>query len=272
MAGLLYFDGDNYLIIVVGKLLPRVDTSCLQPPASMVGVVSEWVESSPDFLYATPHHGDAKFPVLRSHPKQPSAHVLQLPITGIIQWCILAPLVVEPKTKISKNKEREMSTKSHSGTSAAGSKETGSGDDIKNVCDYQEQLARLHAELLSALLSISHSSSTSSSPSSLTSDDVAIIVATLLAFSQKLEVEKAKEKEAKLKVKPEPGWEVKKEGVFIGCGENMEQCVERFAQFLQISLSTKVLQLKSGTWLFTRAICRALSRAVCVYSRVEFKT
>lgn len=214
----------------------------------MLDIVSEWVESSPDFLYATPHHRDT-VPTQLLHPrsKEAPAHDLHLPITGIIQWCVLAPLVDESTvTKIGhENEERKMDPRSHSGSKETGSKLTGSEENTTKACDYQGQLARLHAEVLSALLSVCHTSS-SPQPSPLTSDDVAIIVAALLAFSQKQEVDRKKMNSVKQEVRRDVKQKVKQEGVFCGCGESMEQCVERFAQFLQISLSTKILQLKPG--------------------------
>ena len=230
----------------------------------MVNIVSEWVESSPDFLYATPHHRDTihtKFPLLHSHSKETHVHILQLPITGIIQWCVLAPLVESTMAnKGNEIEEGKSGPRYHSGpkltdskiTSSkipgvkeTGSKEASSEENTTKESDNQGRLARLHAEVLSALLSVGHTSS-SPHPSLLTSDDVAIIVATLLAFSQKQEVEKKTTKAVKHEVRWEVKQEVKKEVGDCGGDASMEQCVERFSQFLQISLSTKVLQLKPG--------------------------
>lgn len=66
--------------------------------------------------------------------------------------------------------------------------------------------------------------------SALSSDDVAMIVAALIAFGRG---------EGK-----EEGRKSDHDG-----GGGMEECVERFAQFLQISMSTKILQLKPGSYV-----------------------
>ena len=197
------------MIASVGTPSPGVDTSCLQPPAKMLTLVSKWVELSSDFLYATPHRRDAiqtKFPLLRSHSEEPCVNnSLQLPIAGITQWCVLAPLVGASATVQDNQK-------------AKGPKSTPE-DYTKKGRDYQEQLSHLHAEVLSALHSVSHTSSSSSSNfAPLTHDAMVAIVAALLSFSQEQEVDKGK----------------------------MEQSVERLTQFLQIAMTSQVLQLKPG--------------------------
>ena len=139
---------------------------------------------------------------------------------------------------------------------------------------YQEKLARLHAEVLSALLSVGHTSTSPVTFSCLSSDDVAVLVATLLAFNQKQgQVEDSKKNTNNKTAAAAAGGRVgyktggiklerKESGVFGGTaasGGCLEQSVERFAQFLQISLSTEVLQLKPGAHVLCACVC------VCVY-------
>lgn len=90
--------------------------------------------------------------------------------------------------------------------------------------NFQSLLARLHAELLSALLSHGQVSPPHPAPliDGLSSDDVAVLVASLIAYGRK---------------------------VGVAGGGVMEESVERFAQFLQISMSAKMLQLKPGNFL-----------------------
>ena len=235
-----------FLAFAVGNQHPGVDPLNLQPPLSTLHIISEWVESSPEFLYSTSKHSEtirSKYPLLHSQSsKEPHSPSLQLPITGIIQWCILAPLV-----KCSAANSRDTARNGGQETHSNFQKESNTINSRLMLKDddllYQEKLARLHAEVLSALLSVSHASSSPESFSPLSSDDVAILVATLLAFSQKQGVaaETKRAKGSKVVVKQEA-----KDGMFGACSSMVEQCVERFAQFLQISLSTEVLQLKPG--------------------------
>ena len=118
-----------------------------------------------------------------------------------------------------------------------------------NDDDFQHLLAQLHAEVLSALLTLSQSQvfSRSNAISSLNSDDVAMIVAALIGFNQKQEVGGAEGggRSGQKVVGGRGGGGGRREKELTE-GSKMEECVERFAQFLQISLSVKVLQLKSG--------------------------
>ncbi len=238
---------------LVGKLLPVVASSDINPPIRMLRIVSHWVESSPE-LFSCPHYPEitpTKLPLL--HPRTtPSGGtdgsdvppLLRSPITGIIQWCVLAPMVNHSKVY---SRTTNQSSSNSNGTKLVGSNPTGTGQNSTGIkkltCmatplsansdvgseeseeNFQQILAQLHAELLSALLSVGHTHSSSSSggggiTDSLNSDDVARIVAALIAFSQK------------------QGGE---EGV-----KGMEESVERLAQFLQISLSAKALKLEPG--------------------------
>lgn len=230
-----------------------VDPLNLQPSLCILAIISDWVETSPDFLYATSKHFEttrSKFPLLHSTSTTQQSSLL-LPITGIIQWCILSPLVKCRAKKSNGNTSTMINTEAHCQYQTASIIDSTKLPSPDDHASYQEKVARLHANLLSALLSSNHTTS-SSSPStfsSLSSDDVAILVANLLAFSQKqgLMVGGGESKKpkggasagSKIVVKQEAD-----EGMSVS--HILEQSVERFAQFLQISLSTEVLQLKPG--------------------------
>lgn len=237
-----------------------VDTTDLLPPIRMLRIVLHWVESNPELFYSSRHPGivPSKLPLLHSHSDFPN--VPRSPITGIIQWCTLAPMVDDTDTHSGTNPAGSNSTGTKStgsnfsgtkptGSSSTGTKPTGSNSTGTNLSGMistssnsteDRLLAQIHAELLSALLSLSQSqsSATATMAASLNSDDIAMIVAALIAFSQRLEVGVAGRQPAQERGNGELG---EKTG-----DRKMEEAVERFAQFLQISMSTKLLQLKPG--------------------------
>jgi len=254
---------------------PGLDPNNLQPPPTTLDVISGWVESSPEFLYCSSKLSESvrsKLPLLHSPSTGTDSHSvsLSLPITGIMQWCILAPLArasspgkpteTEGNTVAKRDPDFHLDyhTSLSSSSSDMGTSKQRSLTSVDRV--YQEKLAKLHAEVLSALLSVGHTSTSPITFSSLSSDDVAILVATLLAFNQKQGHEEDSKKDTKMAVAVATGGrasgkmgsvklERKESGVFGGTaasGGSLEQSVERFAQFLQISLSTEVLQLKPG--------------------------
>ena len=202
------------------------------------------------------------------------------PITGIMQWCVLAPMVNHSRVYSGTKTKKQSGAGSNlpgmkpassnvlsgmnSNSATVGTKFGGLklDSDLSEGSpeDFQEILARLHAELLSTLLSVSHThSSAPSTPgggsgitNSLTSDDVALIVATLIAFSQQRGQSEGgggggKGDEMETERGTEDVGEGKREGGKGGRG--MEESVERFAQFLQISLSAKALKLKPGNYV-----------------------
>lgn len=148
------------------------------------------------------------------------------------------------KTTTKTNTGSKFTTKPELGTNLAANSKTSSdsaaADSVLAEGGSQFLLGRLHAEVLSLLLSPSQAPSSATRSSSalppLSSDDVAVIVAALIAFSQK---PSGGGGGRELEVKAEP------RETDSGSGK-MGASVERFAQFLQISLSTKTLQLKPG--------------------------
>lgn len=156
------------------------------------------------------------------------------------------------------------------GTNLPGSKSTGtnlpsfksarSSSVATENNEFQHLLAQLHAELLSALLSLSQAPALSTScpaaiTDSLNSDDVAMIVAALIAFSSRPDVDVGGGT-----VRNFQGGEEGRGECEEVKGDKMEECVERFAQFLQISMSGKVLQLESGEfWTFVQPLVLLIS-------------
>ena len=232
----------------------------------MLQVVLQWVESNPD-LFCSPQHPDLlNLPLLHSEAKaiSPTAGPLRSAIAGMIQWCILAPMVNQThlygageSSSAKTNSAPTEATKSAAKTAKTGSNSTvsDSSNSVLVEGDFHSLMARLHAEVLSSLLSVSHthsltaqSRSGSSVPlSSLSSDDVTMVVAALLGFSRRADTMGggAVRKGEGLKCERR-----KMEDLMVvegGSGDGeMEESVERFAQFLQISMSTKTLQLKPG--------------------------
>lgn len=228
-------DKDTMLCYAVGKRLPEVDPSQLHPPIKVLEIILHWVESKPE-LFCHSRHQDfdpSKLPLLsHSHSQSgPSPQAsMYSPITGIIQWCVLAPMVNDKKLYSGTKTKPADSIKTGTGLNSHFSDTIGTSNSTKSIHTedgFQSLLARLHAELLSALLCHSQATPTHGRPGDLidglSSDDVAVLVASLIAYSQKVGVA----------------------GGGARCTE-MEEGVERFAQFLQISMSSKVLQLKSG--------------------------
>lgn len=256
-----------HFLLLVGALLPVVDTSHLHPPIGMLQLVLQWVESNSE-LFCVTQHADlvpSRLPLLHSPSLNPPAPPRSL-VTGVIQWCILAPMVNDKELYSGTNSPGSSSTEmTKTGSKSAGttnsggsSKSTGSIKTDSNSAmptntlsvfmerNFQCLVSRLHAEVLSALLSLSQSQalsvsrSGSSLVSTMSSDDVAMVVAALIAFGA------GGRGEGK-----EDGYESDPKGGDDSGSRNggMEESVERFSQFLQISMSTKILQLKPGTYL-----------------------
>ena len=136
--------------------------------------------------------------------------------------------------------------RTNSRTNSASS-ESDSGS--KEEDGFRPLLACLHAELLSALLSQGQGSAGPSGSvliDGLVSDDVAVLVASLIAYSQKLGVTGVGTSQ---KLGVSGVGTSQKVSVAGGGATMMEESVERFAQFLQISMSAQVLQLKPGTYV-----------------------
>lgn len=162
-------------------------TSKLCPPYKMVELVTHWITDDTNFLSSQPLPQDDRL-YLRSEPST-AARCLLLP--GLIQWCVLEPLVPDDSLPSTANYE---------------------------VSEYRSQMSLLHTELLLSMVTLGHTSSLSTSV--LPTDELAIIVANLLDYSQSIE--------------------------WAGDAGRMETSLNRLAQMLQIGLNSNVMSLTSG--------------------------
>lgn len=214
------------LLTTVGSVTQEVDSTHLYPPIRMLEIVSHWVETLPEFLFPTKLLEKwSELPMLRS--KQLTPHS-KSPLPGLMQWCVLAPLV--PKDQLlccgsakDSQKLNKMLVTSNSDTALGCNRSTETSS--KREDKFGSLMAKLHANILSVVLSHSQSFGYRS----LSSDDIAVVMATLLAFSQQLSQSRR------------------------GTGDGgdvsgrMTESVERLAQFLQIMLSCGILALTAGT-------------------------
>ena len=242
---------------VVGTPVPGVDSEHLQPPKQLVSIISHWLESKPQFLYAvTPidktdllsFHGASK----TTHPAAPAVS----PLAGLIQWCVLAPChhakstsedtstgTVENNSTQRKTLTTAASPSSTGTDTIASSVENGKERDKSNKqagheeMSFQTLVSKLHANLLSAILSDSqlflHDT--------FTSDHVAVTVAALLGLSNHIGTLTQLRRRGRTGSSAEENREQDGEK-----SEELEESVERLAQFLQISLSTGLLALSAG--------------------------
>lgn len=226
-----------------------MDSACLKPPKKLLAIISNWIEKTPQFLYAA-RLIDKKtdLPLFRGASKTPRSPAS--PLAGLMQWCILSPCdhtkhaLGEASLRTAKDsKPREAIDSVASATTPTCTseeetvKQSAGNDGTENVktkdeaMDFQTLMAKLHANLLSVILSDSQSFP----HETLTSDHVAVIVAALLGLSN--------HQPTQLK-KRGKGEEKKKEDG--DRNQDLDESVERLAQLLQISLSTGLLALSSG--------------------------
>ena len=195
----------------------------------MLEIVSHWVETLPEFLFPSKLSEKwSELPMLRS--KQPTLHS-KSPLPGLMQWCVLAPLV--PKEQVlccgsTKDSQKLLVT---SNSDMAPGFNRSSEISSQREDKFGSLMAKLHANILSVILSHSQSFGYRS----LSSDDIAVVIATLLAFSQQLSQSRSR------------GGGTGNGGDVL-CG--MTESVERLAQFLQIMLSCGILALNAGTSIY----------------------
>ncbi len=192
-----------------------MDPAHLNPPTKLLEILTHWLETSPEFLFP-PQLLSKPLEQLSIHTQRPKPLPSPTLLAGLIQWCVLAPLA--PRHQLPRG-----TTADHNGTITDAQIKGGTGEH-QNCIDFESLMAKLHADLLSVVLSHSKSFHVHS----LTSDNVAMIVAALLGFNRQLR------------------------GRESG-GGRMNEAVERLSQFLQICLSTGILVLKPGrftSWLF----------------------
>ena len=190
-------------------------------------------------------------------PSATTTGTSESPLAGLMRWSILAPChrhhpeqgaeKLQKKSLVHKKVE-QFSEKTKEGLSSATTStgrdslapagEEGEGRDKNTEEDFQMLISKLHANILSVILSDSQSFPRDT----LTSDHIAVTVAALLGLSR--------HQPAQLKRRGKGGVAAAAaEERNQGEGENhqeLEESVERLAQFLQISLSTGLLVLSSG--------------------------
>lgn len=197
----------------------------------MLEIVSHWVETFPEFLFPSKLSDKwSDLPLLRTKKLTPHS---KSPLPGLIQWCVLAPLIPREQVVSGGNPRHSQKglTETVVRTTASCSKTPPSGiDDSQREEKFASLVAKLHANILSVILSHSQSFGYRS----LVSDDIAVIMATLLAFSQKISQGQSRDSGT---------------GGGGGVASMMNESVERLAQFLQITLSCGLLSLNSGQYL-----------------------
>jgi hypothetical protein len=227
---------------IVGTPVPGVDPTHLQPPKQLLVIISNWIEKAPLFLY-TARLIDKKTDLPSFHSAGKSARQSPAsPLAGLIQWCVLAPC---DHTRHDREDQTEGSLKDfklHEGSKSVvpactptekrkqtTMKETMQSTKLEDeVVNFQTLIAKLHANLLSVILSDSQSFP----HETLTSDHVAMTVAALLGLSN--------HHPTQLKRRGKAGEEKTQER-----NQDLDESVERLAQFLQISLSTGLLALST---------------------------
>ena len=212
-------------IRTVGSVPQGVHSDHLHPPIRMLEIVSHWVETFPEFLFPSKLSDKwSDLPLLRTKKLTPHS---KSPLPGLMQWCMLAPLI--PREQLSGGNPRH-SQKGLKETVVCMTAETppnGKNDSLREE-KFATLVAKLHANILSVILSHSQSFGYRS----LVSDDIAVIMATLLAFSQKIS-------QAQSRDSGTGGG---------GVASKMNESVERLAQFLQITLSCGLLSLNAGQY------------------------
>lgn len=246
---------------VVGTPAPAVNSEHLQPSKQLVSIISKWLENKPQFLYAA--SPIEKTDLLSFHGANKSTHQAApavSPLAGLMQWCVLAPChhtkppserednatgtaektstqyqtlntVAYPSSTGEKNASLMESSREEEG----GNEQGGKVDDKE--MNFQMLVAKLHANLLSVILSDSQLFP----HGTLTSDHVAVTVAALLGLSKHTTLAQRKKRGKMMASAAEETGDRDREK-----SKDLEESVERLAQFLQISLSTGLLALSAG--------------------------
>jgi hypothetical protein len=271
---------------IIGTPVPGVDPARLCPPRQLLSILSHWVEKTPQFLFAPRLMEKTDFIAFHSPSKASTAAqsvtttgTSESPLAGLMRWCILAPchrpeqgteelqnkfLVhkkVEPFSEKTKEGLSSATTPTGKDSLAHAGKE-GEGREKNAEEDFQTLISKLHANILSVILSDSQSFPRDT----LTSDHIAVTVAALLGLSR--------HQPAQLKRRGKGGVAAAAtEERNQGEGENhqeLEESVERLAQFLQISLSTGLLVLSSenlSSMASTLPVNKLLSLVISHHSR-----
>ena len=179
----------------------------LFPPLLLIQLVSHWLSStSSSQLLSSATELKEETPLLRYHGTRPVVSLS--PLSGLVQWCVLEPLVPQEtlnefcssKKKVKGKEEEEARVR---------------------VENYRSLVSKIHADLLSSLLSLA-----TPSHSSVTTDDMAMMVASVIGLAREQELSSSSSS-------------VVHEGA-------LEAALDRLAQFLQIGLSVGVVSLHPG--------------------------
>lgn len=198
----------------------------------------------PQFLYAA-RLIDKKtdLPSFHSASKSPRPSPAS-PLAGLMQWCVLEPCDSHTKDTTGDQSEgAQKDSKLHEASKSVVSvstpteeqKQSTTNESTKQedkTVDFKTLIARLHANLLSVILSDSQSFP----HETLTSDHVAMTVAALLGLSNHHPTQLKRRGKAGEEEKPQER------------NQDLDESVERLAQFLQISLSTGLLALSTGEY------------------------
>ncbi len=198
-----------------------MDSSLLNPPIRMLQIVYHWLSTYPNLLSPPPllSMEISELPLVHSSSMNFDSEfpkpVLQCLLPGLMQWCVLAPLCPNYPTIA-----KETESKSNYSKDSDEPMDTSSSKLLDNK-DMQIILTSLHADLLSSILSLSKSVTCQMS-----GKEMAVLIANLLGY-----------------------YSHRKQRGEEEVTEKMEECVERLAQLLQISLSSGLLNLRSGECL-----------------------
>ena len=220
---------------------PEVDIAHLHPPLKMLQIISHWIEVYPSFLFPSQlldQHNTPKLPLINSNSSSQALdfYSSRSPIVGLIQWCVVSPLTASLNLYGQKSNVKSPTLKSpkdpfNNQQGLLGSKATNQTTKVAAT-----MVAEIHANLLSLLLSGLQQplvQLTGNHSHLVTTSDVDNIVSALTGFREKLSTMDHSK------------------GVATSLGSGMEESVERFAQFLQILLSTGLLSMSYGESTYT---------------------
>ena len=229
--------------LAVGEELPQVDMDHLHPPLKMLEIVSHWVEAFPTFLFPAQlldQHITPKLPLINSSSSYQSLdfYSSHSPLVGLIQWCVISPLMIG--LNLYGQKPHKGDPKSPSLKSPGIITDPFNNDNQSELLRKSPQpkditvlMADLHANLLSLLLSGMYQPPPMQLIGKhghlLSGNDMRDVVAALLGFKEKLLSSNEHSR-----------------AVLSSLGSWLEESVERLAQFLQILLSTGLLSMKQG--------------------------
>ena len=196
---------DDYCIAVFITLVTSKcslsHNSC--PPIKLLQLISHWLDANSEFLTSPQLFTESTAMFIRSQAIRTNN---VNPLLGLAQWCILESFITDETLIRMKNK-------------------TTATSENKFVVEYRTEMSRLHANILSYMLSLSVNSP--ASVAVLATNDVSLLVANLLDLYRRTSGGSEKDSE-----------EAKE--------QRMGLSLERLAQLLQIGLSANIITIKPG--------------------------